>query len=148
MSDYLISVKPKWANAFFDSKNPKSIELRKGSFGASLKSGDSLVVYSTMPQGRAIGTVKFFVRETLPLFALWHRSKQGEWAYVSQKDFEAYYANQEFGVAVWVGEPNKWERPIALAELRKILGDHWQPPQQIAKVDINFLIQNRSVPNA
>ena len=45
---YLISVHPRWASAFFLSQNPKSIELRKGNFGTSLKPGDSIVVYATI----------------------------------------------------------------------------------------------------
>ena len=41
-STYLISVRPTWADAFFLDRNPKTIELRKGNFGTSLKAGDSL----------------------------------------------------------------------------------------------------------
>lgn len=140
MADYIISVKPKWANAFFLDVNSKMIELRKGNFGASLRSGDTISIYSTMPEGRIIGTVKFFVRETLPLLLLWHRSKQGKWAHVSRKEFDSYYANQNAGVAVWVGEPKQWKHPIALVELRQILGKRWQPPQQITKISLDLLV--------
>jgi predicted transcriptional regulator len=56
-STYLISVRPTWADAFFLDRNPKTIELRKGNFGTSLKAGDSIVIYSTLPVGEAIGTV-------------------------------------------------------------------------------------------
>lgn len=54
---YLISVRPTWADAFFNDRNPKTIELRKGNFGASLKPGDSIVIYATMPVAEIIGTV-------------------------------------------------------------------------------------------
>jgi hypothetical protein len=43
---YLISVRPTWADAFFLDRNPKTIELRKGNFGASLKSGDAIAIVS------------------------------------------------------------------------------------------------------
>ena len=46
---YLISVRPTWADALFNIHNPKTIELRKGNFGASLKPGDSIIIYATMP---------------------------------------------------------------------------------------------------
>lgn len=54
---YLISVRPTWADSFFLDCNPKTIELRKGSFGASLKPGDSIVIYATLPEAKTIGTV-------------------------------------------------------------------------------------------
>jgi predicted transcriptional regulator len=44
-------------DSFFLDRNPKTIELRKGSFGTSLKAGDSIVIYATLPVGEAIGTV-------------------------------------------------------------------------------------------
>ena len=56
-STYLISVRPTWADAFFLSHNPKTIELRKGNFGASLKPDDRIVIYATMPVAEIVGTV-------------------------------------------------------------------------------------------
>jgi len=53
MNTYLISVRPTWASIFFLSHNPKAIELRKGNFGASLQPGDTIVVYATLPEGKA-----------------------------------------------------------------------------------------------
>jgi predicted transcriptional regulator len=100
---YLISVHPCWASAFFLSHNPKTIKLRKGSFGASLKPGDTIIVYSTLPEAKAIGTVKVVKRESLAVDRLWRASEQGRLAKVSRQQFETYYANQELGIGVWVG---------------------------------------------
>ena len=99
---FLISVHPRWASAFFLSHNPKVIELRKSSFGASLKTGDSIVIYATMPTAEIIGIVQFVKRELLPIEQLWEKSEQGKLAKVSRAQFDAYYANQESGIGVWV----------------------------------------------
>jgi predicted transcriptional regulator len=147
MTDYLISVKPKWANAFFADINRKTIELRKGNFGASLKPGDTIVIYSTMPEGCVIGTVKVMERYEYSVKDLWRKSEQGVLTHVSQSEFDAYYSGHHFGVGVWFWSPDKWERPISLPKLRQILGNRWQPPQQLARVDLNLLNQHRSFVN-
>ena len=101
-STYLISVHPTWASAFFLARNPKSIELRKGNFGTSLKAGDSIVIYSTLPFGKAIGKVRVIKRELLTVDRLWRESQQGQLARVSRQQFDTYYASQISGVGVWV----------------------------------------------
>jgi predicted transcriptional regulator len=131
---YLISVRPTWADAFFSYRNPKTIELRKGNFGASLKPGDSIVIYATMPVAEIIGTVKVVKRESLAVDRLWQASKQGRLAKVSREQFETYYTNQESGIGVWVGAAELWQSPIALCRLRQNWGHRWQPPQQIQQL--------------
>ena len=131
---FLISVHPRWASSFFLSHNPKSIELRKGSFGASLKPGDSIVIYATLPEAKAIGTVQVVKRELLTVDRLWRESKQGMLAKVSRQQFDAYYANQESGIGVWVGATELLPSPIALPKLRPNWGPRWQPPQQIQQL--------------
>jgi predicted transcriptional regulator len=102
MNTYLISVRPTWADAFF-TNNPKTIELRKGSFGASLKPGDVIAIYATMPTAEVLGIVRVLKRGSLPIDRLWRASEQGMLAKVSRAQFDAYYANQESGIGVWVG---------------------------------------------
>jgi len=131
---YLISVHPCWASAFFLSHNPKSIELRKGSFGTSLKPGDNIAIYATMPTAELLGTVKVVRRELLTIDRLWQASQQGRLAKVSQAQFNAYYAQQESGIGVWVEAAELLPKPIALCRLRQNWGDRWQPPQQIQQL--------------
>ena len=131
---FLISVHPRWARAFFLTYNPKAIELRKGSFGACLKPGDSIVIYSTLPVGEAIGTVKVVRRELLALDRLWQTSEQGRLAKVSRQQFNAYYAQQESGIGVWVSSAELFPSPIALSKLRQNWGNRWQPPQQLQQL--------------
>src|SRR4028119_1194451 len=99
---YLISVRPTWADAFFFDHNPKTIELRKGNFGASLKPGDAIAIYATMPTAELLGTVRFLKHESLPIQQLWDESEQGKLAKVSQAQFNAYYGNQSSGIGIWV----------------------------------------------
>jgi len=131
---YLISVRPTWADSFFLDHNPKTIELRKGSFGTSLKAGDSIVIYATLPVGEALGTVKVVRRELLTVDRLWELSQHGRLARVSRQQFETYYTNQESGAGVWVSAPELFPSPIALPKLRQNFGQRWQPPQQLQRL--------------
>ena len=134
-STYLISVRPTWADAFFLDRNPKTIELRKGNFGTSLKAGDSIVIYATMPVAEIIGTVKVVKRESLAVDQLWQASKQGRLAKVSREQFETYYTNQESGIGVWVSAAELFPSPITLSKIRQTFGQRWQPPQQIQQLN-------------
>lgn len=131
---YLISVRPVWASAFFLSHNPKTIELRKGSFGASLKPGDTIAIYATLPVGELIGRVRIVKRESLAIDRLWQASEQGRLAKVSRQQFDTYYATQISGVGVWVGAAELFPSPIALSKLRQNWGHRWQPAQQIQQL--------------
>jgi len=131
---YLISVHPRWACAFFLSHNPKSIELRKGSFGACLKPGDRIAIYATLPTAEVLGIVRVLKRESLSIDRLWQASQQGKLAKVSRQQFNAYYAQQESGIGVWVEAAQLLPSPIALSKLRQNWGRRWQPPQQIQQL--------------
>jgi predicted transcriptional regulator len=131
---YLISVRPVWASAFFLSHNAKSIELRKGNFGTSLKPGDVIAIYATLPVGKLIGRVRVIKRESLTIDRLWQTSEQGRLAKVSREQFETYYANQESGIGIWVSAAELLPSPIALSKLRQNWGYRWQPPQQIQQL--------------
>ena len=133
-STYLISVRPTWADAFFLDRNPKTIELRKGNFGASLKPGDNIAIYATMPVAELLGIVRVLKREILPIDRLWQASQQGRLAKVSQAQFNAYYAQQESGIGVWVEAAELLPKPISLYQLRQNWGRRWQPPQQIQQL--------------
>ncbi|MEG4445800.1 hypothetical protein QUB47_27730 [Microcoleus sp. AT9_B5] len=134
MNTYLISVRPTWADAFFNTHNPKSIELRKGSFGACLKPGDRIAIYATLPTAEVLGIVQVLKRESLPIDRLWRASEQGQLAKVSRAQFDGYYANQQSGIGVWVGDAELLPSPIALPKLRQNFGQRWQPPQQIQQL--------------
>lgn len=128
---YLISVRPTWADAFFNIHNPKKIELRKGNFGASLKAGNRIAIYATMPTAELLGIVRVVKRESLPIKQLWQASEQGQLARVSEAQFNAYYAQQSSGIGIWVEAAQLLPKLIPLYRLRKLWGANWNPPQQI-----------------
>jgi predicted transcriptional regulator len=143
---YLISVRPTWADAFFLDGNPKTIELRKGNFGASLKSGDAIAIYATMPTAELLGTVQVIKRESLPIEQLWQQSEQGKLARVSRAQFDDYYRNQESGIGVWIESARLLTKPIPLYRFRKAWGERWQPPQQIVQLS-SELMQAVGIPH-
>ncbi|MEG4576905.1 hypothetical protein QUA56_30180 [Microcoleus sp. N3A4] len=81
-----------------------------------------------------IGIVRVLKRELLSIDRLWQTSDQGQLARVSRQQFDAYYANQESGVGVWVGAAELFPSPIELCRLRQNWGRRWQPPQQIQQL--------------
>jgi len=72
--------------------------------------------------------------ELLTIDRLWQASQQGRLAKVSQAQFNAYYAQQESGIGVWVEAAKLLPKPIALCRLRQNWGYRWQPPQQIQQL--------------
>jgi predicted transcriptional regulator len=145
---FLISVHPRWASAFFLSHKPKMIELRKGSFGASLKPGDVIAIYATMPTAEVLGIVRVLKRESLTVDRLWRASEQGMLAKVSRQQFDAYYASQISGIGVWVNAPELLPSPIALYQLRQNWGHRWQPPQQIQQLNDDRIIARSHRPRS
>jgi predicted transcriptional regulator len=75
---------------------PKQSNERKGNFGASLKPGDSIVIYATIPVAEIIGTVKVVKRESLAVDRLWQTSEQGRLARVSRQQFDTYGSESDF----------------------------------------------------
>jgi predicted transcriptional regulator len=128
MDTYLISVKPNWADKFFLIATPKTVELRKGSFGQFLKADDRLLIYATLPIGEVIGEVR--VRHRAQYWIDKLRSETKNFAQVSREDFDAYYRGKDHGVAVWV-DREKFESEIALATLKDA---GITPPQQLLRL--------------
>jgi predicted transcriptional regulator len=129
MDTYLISVKPNWADRFFSIATPKTVELRKGSFGQFLKADDRLLIYATLPVGEVIGEVR--VRDRVQYWIDKLRSETENFAQVSPEDFNTYYRGKDYGVAVWVDRPKRFESAIALAALKEA---GIMPPQQLLKL--------------
>jgi predicted transcriptional regulator len=131
---YLISVRPTWADAFFSYRNPKTIELRKGNFGASLKAGDSIVIYATMPVAEIIGTVKVVKRESLAVDRLWQNQSKGTGKGIAPTVRDLLH---QPGIGYWClgGRCELFPSPIALSKIRQKFGQRWQPPQQIQQLN-------------
>jgi predicted transcriptional regulator len=115
-------VRPTWADSFFLDRNPKTIELRKGSFGTSLKAGDSIVIYATMPVAEILGIVKVVKRELLTVDRLWKESQQGQLAKVSRNSSRLITPIRNRVLGVWVSAAELFPSPIALCQTSPELG--------------------------
>ncbi|MCC3572173.1 MAG: hypothetical protein JGK30_07835 [Microcoleus sp. PH2017_40_RAT_O_B] len=131
---FIISVRPKWAELFFDSGNRKSVELRKAGFSRLLLPGDTIIIYATLPVGEAIGVVVVSKCECKTPQILWQSTNQGHLAKVTPSEFDAYYQDAKAAMAIWVEKPKLFEQPVPLAKLRQNWGSNWQPPQRIQKL--------------
>jgi predicted transcriptional regulator len=129
----IISVKPKWARAFFDKNDPKTVELRKHNFGVVLRGGDTLLIYSTAPEAAVIGTVTVRSRREYGISTLLKATWQGALARVTEQEFADYYGDADVGVGVWVENAQALDRPVPLVQVRKLWGG-WHPPQQIQQL--------------
>jgi predicted transcriptional regulator len=131
---FIISVRPLWAELFFEPSNRKSIELRKGRFSRFLLPDHTILIYATLPVAEIIGTVIVDKCErTSAPEALWKSTNQGEFAKICRSDFDDYYRGAKVASAIWVKNPELFDRPVSLARARSILGG-WQPPQQIQQL--------------
>jgi hypothetical protein len=74
----------------------KQLNERKGNFGASLKAGDSIAIYATMPVAEILGIVRVMKRESRPISRLWQESRQGMLAKVSRQQFDTYGSEPDF----------------------------------------------------
>lgn len=58
---------------------------------------------------------------------------------MSETRFNAYYAQQESGIGVWVESAQLLPNPIHLSRLREKWGSNWNPPQQIVQLSLEQL---------
>ncbi|CAM4501495.1 ASCH domain-containing protein [Paenibacillus typhae] len=101
----LLSIKPEYVEKIFNGE--KKYEYRKVIFK---KNVDTIVVYSTMPEGLIVGEFKV---DTI-LFdspeLIWNETKK--FAGVSAKFFKEYFANRHEGYAIKIIDPVRYEKPI------------------------------------
>lgn len=81
---FLMSIKPKYATLILSGK--KTAEIRKSKFGAS--KDDVVVIYSTKPEGRIVGS--FVVNEVL-----WERTEE-LWKHVGKQTGLTYNEFMEY----------------------------------------------------
>lgn len=101
----LLSIKPEFAHKIFNGE--KKFEYRKSIFKQKV---DTVVVYSTMPEGRIIGEFKIDgIIETNPDL-LWNETK--EFSGITYDFFSTYFNKRENAYAIKVGELTKYKKPI------------------------------------
>jgi predicted transcriptional regulator len=119
-STLLLSVHPRFAEGILAGK--KRVELRR----RLPRLADTVVLYATSPTMALVGsfTVQSVVR--LPLGLLWRQVR--DVAGVTRAEYLNYFDGLTQGVGIFVGDTERFSRPLPLAELRA-LWPGFHPPQ-------------------
>jgi predicted transcriptional regulator len=101
--DVLMSIRPEYAEAILSGS--KTVELRRRR--PSFPSGTRVIVYSSSPDQRLLGTFEAGAVRVAPPEELW--VLVGERAGVARLAFDAYFAGCELGYAIEVCAPRRLE---------------------------------------
>ncbi|WP_339801553.1 ASCH domain-containing protein [Paenibacillus sp. FSL R5-0744] len=101
----LLSIKPEYVEKIFSGE--KRYEYRKAIFKKNI---DTIVVYSTMPEGLIVGEFKIDTILYNSPEIIWNETK--EYAGVSNSFFKKYFANRLEGYAIKIINPVRYEKPI------------------------------------
>lgn len=137
-STLLLSIRPRFAEGIL--AGVKRVELRRRL--PRVGPQDTVLIYATVPTMAVIG---FFVVEglvRLPLGPLWRRVR--DIAGVTRAEYLDYFDGLTEGVGIFIGEIQRFSRPLSLAELR-LLWPGFQPPQGFRYLDNEALDLLRSV---
>ena len=118
----ILSIKPQYVEQIFNGN--KTIELRKSM--PSVKVGDTIIVYSTVPVKAIVGTCKIsdIIEESPENIWLEHSKKLG----ISDEAFWKYYKNSSKSIGIGLSEICKFDLHIPLSEIKKI-HPSFHPPQ-------------------
>ncbi|QAS70651.1 ASCH domain-containing protein [Oenococcus sicerae] len=109
----ILSIKPEYANKIFNGT--KKFEYRKVIF--SRMDVDSVIVYSTMPEGLVIGEFKIEnVLKGSPS-EIWDTTKES--AGISQKNFFNYFLEKKNAYAIKISQAIKYSSPKTLKDINK-----------------------------
>lgn len=117
----LISVKPRYARALLSGR--KTVEVRRRF--PKMPDGTAVVLYSSSPERAILGTVRLKRTKRVQSSLVWE-------LYARKIDIGEQALNQYLQGAVEstileVHEPDTWDSPVPLSELRELLGV--EPPQ-------------------
>lgn len=117
----LVSLKPEFATAIAEGR--KTVELRRRF--PSVDPGVWLVIYVTQPVGAVVGMARIEDVRLASVNTLWRRFR-GDVA-ISKSRFDIYFASQERGFAVLLGEYHPVV-PVAASQLTTLI-PNFTPPQ-------------------
>lgn len=112
MSDVLISIRPRFANLILDER--KLVEIRRRASG--IRAGDRLVIYSTTPEMRVVGTCRVLEVVFEEPRALCRHF--GGAACLGRQEFLRYLDGAAHGAAIRIGSIERLGAPVPLASLR------------------------------
>ena len=127
-ADFLISVRPKYANCIF--AGAKTVELRKRR--PHILPGARIWIYATAPEAALKGYAFLDRVVTAKPSTIWERFKNR--AGISKQEFDRYFATSVVAHALVLSKINILENPILLQEIKKIVrGFH--PPQFFCRLN-------------
>lgn len=118
----LFSIKPQYSSKILDGQ--KTVELRRR-FPQEKTRGVRAVIYSSSPVQAITGHFRISDVEKLCIKDLWERF--GKAACIDKKDFFSYFHNTEFGYAIHVEDPQKFDVEVTISTLREKF--NFTPPQ-------------------
>lgn len=123
----LLSIKPEFVEKIFSEE--KKYEFRKAIFKRDV---DTVVIYSTMPEGKIVG--EFRIEKVLHdnVEGLWKQTS--EFAGITYDFFKKYFSNKEEAYAIQIGEVIRYETPID----PKMLDATFVPPQSFCYTDKEY----------
>ncbi|MCM3340593.1 ASCH domain-containing protein [Paenibacillus sp. MER TA 81-3] len=102
----LLSIKPEFVEKIFSGE--KKYEYRKSIF--KKENIDTVVVYSTMPEGKIVGEFKIEAIIANRPDILWEKTKDASG--ISNLYFEKYFENRVEGYAIKISDPVLYDKPI------------------------------------
>lgn len=122
----LLPIFPEYATAIMNGK--KKVEFRKINIPNSIK---HVVVYSTSPENKVVGTFEVENITKAPPRSLWRRYK--DIGCVTKNFLFEYYNKHELGLAIHVGKVKEVSKPLTLSKLKKGLA----PPQSFRYLEFD-----------
>ncbi|AVF28815.1 ASCH domain-containing protein [Paenibacillus larvae] len=102
----LLSIKPEFVEKIFSGE--KKYEYRKSIF--KKENIDTVVVYSTMPEGKIVGEFKVEAIIVNRPDILWEKTKDASG--ISNLFFKQYFENRVEGYAIKISDPKLYDEPI------------------------------------
>lgn len=116
-----ISVKPRYARAILEGR--KTVEVRRKF--PQLPSGTMVVLYSSSPERAVLGTVRLKRTTRVASSAVW--AMHADSIDIGKDALSEYLEGADASTLLEVEDPQTWEQPIPLDQLRDLLGV--EPPQ-------------------
>ena len=120
--DLLLSVHSKYAIEIV--KGQKTVELRRKFPLFEREDKRKIFIYACSPISKIIGECDLKEVKRIPLRQLWKTA--GNLAMIDLISFQRYFENCDFGFALYLENPLKYEEPVSL---KKVLGVNNRPPQ-------------------
>lgn len=124
----LLSIRPEFAQKILDGQ--KRYEYRRRVFREPV---DTVLIYSTMPEGRIVGEFKVGAILHCEVEELWVRTQ--DYAGVSHERFSDYFGDKQEGFALKIESVQVYDDPI---NPRQAL-EGFRPPQSFCYLSDGFL---------